>query len=74
MATLGAVGKSIGAASLVSYITQPMATPEPNAPLCPQCRATMQRTIAHLNGLPEIHIFYCAPCQCVETIKLKKAA
>jgi hypothetical protein len=45
-----------------------MATPEPNAPLCRQCRATMQhvRTIAHLNNLPEIHIFYCAPCQCVE--------
>ena len=61
---------------MVSYITQPMATPEPNAPLCPQCCATMKhvRTIAHLDDLPQIQIFYCAACEHVETIKLKKAA
>jgi hypothetical protein len=53
-----------------------MATPQPNAPTCPQCRATMKhvRTIAHLDDLPQIQIFYCAACEHVETIKLKKAA
>jgi hypothetical protein len=29
------------------------------------------RTIADLDDLPEIRIFYCAPCAHVETIKLK---
>jgi hypothetical protein len=32
------------------------------------------RTIAHLPNLPDIHIFYCAPCQHVETIQQKRAA
>jgi hypothetical protein len=32
------------------------------------------RTIAHLTDLPEIQIFYCAPCQRAETVKLERAA
>jgi hypothetical protein len=32
------------------------------------------RTIGHLGDLPEISIFYCAPCQHVETTQQKRAA
>jgi len=53
-----------------------MPGPDSNAPTCPHCGAPMKhvRTIDHLRNLPEIQIFYCAPCQHVETIKLKRAA
>jgi hypothetical protein len=53
-----------------------MSKPNQNTPVCPHCGAAMQhvRTIAHLRDLPEIQIFYCAPCQHVETTKLKRAA
>jgi hypothetical protein len=53
-----------------------MSKPEPIAPRCPHCDATMKHvcTIGHLHNLPEIQIFYCAPCKHVETIKLERAA
>jgi hypothetical protein len=54
----------------------PLSNPKPTAAACPQRGVTMKhvRTIAHLPNLPEIQIFYCAPCEHVETIKLKRAA
>jgi hypothetical protein len=41
---------------------------EPQARTCPHCDAAMKRvhTIAHLDGLPEIHIFYCSRCEHLE--------
>jgi hypothetical protein len=53
-----------------------MSKAEPHAPTCPHCGATMKHvcTIAHLRDLPEIQIFYCGPCERVETIKLEPAA
>jgi hypothetical protein len=53
-----------------------MSKPEPDAPPCPHCLTEMKhvRAIAHLDELPEIHIFYCAPCEHLETIKRKRAA
>jgi hypothetical protein len=60
-----------------------MSKPDPNAPACPHCGKTMtHRTIPHLGGLPDRHsgglpeilIFYCAPCEHVEAIKEKRAA
>jgi hypothetical protein len=53
-----------------------MSKAEPKPPTCPHCAATMKhvRAIAHLRDLPEIHIFYCVPCEHVETIKLERAA
>ena len=54
----------------------PMSKPEPVAPPCPHCGFIMKhvRTIEHLHDLPEIRIFYCAPCEHAETVKLKWAA
>jgi len=42
---------------------------------CPHRHAAMQ-LVRHLdlNGLPDLHIFYCARCQHVETIKQERAA
>jgi hypothetical protein len=49
---------------------------EQTSQLCPHCGVAMKyvRSIPALGGLPEIEIFYCAPCSHVETIKLKRAA
>jgi len=42
---------------------------------CPRCKAAMRlvRRI-DLNGLPNIHVFYCKERQHVETVKEERAA
>ena len=59
-----------------TYILARMSKPGPYAPVCPQCGGVMKhvRTIGHLDNLPEIQIYYCAPCQHVETTQQKRAA
>jgi hypothetical protein len=60
----------------LGYLAAPCRSTEPDALTCPRCLTEMKhvRVIAHLDELPEIHIFYCAPFEHVETIKLKRAA
>lgn len=66
----------VPAAFLTLIGRAPMSNPDPEGSACPRYGAAMKhvRTIAHLDNLPEIHIFYCAPCEHVETVKLKRAA
>ncbi len=40
---------------------------------CPHCRGAMS-LIRLIDELPEIYIFYCSPCEHVETVKYDRAA
>jgi hypothetical protein len=66
---------AVAARGAAQLFNRSMSKPEPDPPVCPRCLTDMRhvRVIAHLDELPEIHIFYCARCEHVETIKLKRS-
>jgi hypothetical protein len=67
--------RAVAALGAARVFSRSMSKPEPDAPVCPHCLTAMRhvRVIAHLDELPEIHIFYCASCEQVQTIKLKRS-
>ena len=46
-----------------------MSSDAPASPLYPDCREPLKlvKTMPHVGGLPEIHVFYCSRCKQAET-------